>query len=133
MDHVEGILSLLGERFETFSKSDVVVGSPIELGSATVVPLSRVSVGMGAGGGVGEGRPDGKHGKHGKHGPGKGKGGGGGGGAKVRPVAVAVFTADGVEVLPIPNRRGKLDKLLDNLPELIERVKKIKDGASDKD
>ena len=130
MDHVEGILSLLGERFETFSKSDVVVGSPIELGSVTVVPLSRVSVGMGAGGGVGEGGPNGKHGKCG---PGKGKGGGGGGGAKVRPVAVAVFTEDGVEVLPIPNRRGKLDKLLDNLPELIERVKKIKDGAKEKD
>lgn len=131
MDHVEGILSLLGEQFETFSNSDVVVGTPIELGSATVVPLSRVSVGLGAGGGVGEGCANGAGGKHAKNGPGKGKGGGGGGGAKVRPVAVAVFTEAGVEVLPIPNKRGKLDKLLDNLPALIERVKKIKDDATD--
>jgi hypothetical protein len=34
------------------ARSDVVVGEPIALGEVTVVPLSRVSVGFGAGGGA---------------------------------------------------------------------------------
>jgi uncharacterized spore protein YtfJ len=107
----------VGERLAETAQSDVVVGTPIELGGVTVVPLSRVSLGLGAGGGTGEGNGA----QRGKH-PGSGTGGGSGGGAKVRPVAVAVFTAEGVEILQIPERKGRLDKLLDQLPPLVEKL-----------
>jgi uncharacterized spore protein YtfJ len=125
MEQIKEIMNLVGDRLAAVTRSDTVVGSPIEVGGVTIVPLSRVSVGIGAGGGVGEGEF--QHSTKGpmKSGAGKGEGGGSGGAARVRPVAVAVFTAEGVEILPIAGRRGKLDKLLDNIPSLVEKVKKI--------
>ena len=123
---IKEVLDLVSERLASTAKSDMVVGKPLELGGLTVVPLSRVSVGMGGGGGQGEGQGMGPGGPgrrgHNFQGVGKGVGGGCGGGAKVRPAAVAVFTPNGVKILPIPDRKGKLDKLLDRLPDLVERV-----------
>ena len=119
---IKDVLDLVTERLATTAQSDMVVGKPLELGGVTVVPLSRVSVGLGGGGGSGEGQGMGPgHGKHKT--AGKGVGGGCGGGARVRPLAVAVFTADGVKILPVPDRKGKLDKLMDRVPDLVEKVK----------
>jgi uncharacterized spore protein YtfJ len=124
MEHIKDIMQLVGDRLASAAKSDVVVGQPLELGAVTVVPLSRVSIGVGAGGGSGHGDFS-KTSKNPRHpATGKGEGGGTGGAAKVRPVGVVVFTADGVEVLSIPAKRGKLDKLFDSIPGLIEKVQK---------
>lgn len=126
---IKDVLDLVCERLAATAQSDMVVGKPLELGGVTVVPLSRVSVGMGGGGGEGEGQGmgPGGPGKRGHTGPGKGVGGGCGGGAKVRPAAVAVFTATGVKILPIPDRKGKLDKLMDKIPDLVEKVQAVVD------
>jgi uncharacterized spore protein YtfJ len=139
MQHVKELLALITGKLEHVAQSDAVVGEPIELGEVTVVPLSRISLGFGAGGGEGEGEGFGPH----SHGPpskrksappkgthGKGEGGGSVGGAKVRPVGVAVFSADGVEVLPIADRLGLIDRLFDKVPELVEKVQAITEGRS---
>ena len=120
---IKDVLDLVSDRLATTAQSDMVVGQPLELGGVTVVPLSRVSVGLGGGGGRGEGHGMGPGGprKKGPNGSGKGVGGACGGGAKVRPAAVAVFTEDGVKILPIPDARGKLDRLMDKVPELVEK------------
>lgn len=125
MQHVQELLNLIGGQLEETANSDLVAGEPLTLGKHTVVPLSRFSLGMGGGGGEGEGMPHHHHGPKfkGKQcaGPGKGTGGGTGGGAQIRPVAVAVFTDEGVKILSIPNRKGTLDKLFDKIPDLIDR------------
>ena len=46
---IGGLLDEIGK----LSKSDAVVGKPIAAGDATVVPLCRVSIGFGTGGGRG--------------------------------------------------------------------------------
>jgi uncharacterized spore protein YtfJ len=101
----------------------VVIGSPIELGELTIVPISRISIGIGAGGGEGRGASPERRKKHGGFGSGKGTGGATGGAGKVRPVAVAVIREESVEVLPVDEKTGKLDRLLDKIPDLIERFK----------
>lgn len=125
MEHVTDIVEAVCEHLGAVAKSDVVVGSPVELGTVTFVPISRISLGFGAGGGSGEGEglQGGKHGRR-KQGRGKGSGGGSGGGGRVRPVAVAVFSDSGVEILPVGDKQGKLDSLLDKVPALIERFHK---------
>ncbi len=133
MQHIKELLELITGKIEHVAQSDAVVGQPIELGEVTVVPLSRISLGFGAGGGEGEGKGFGPHGgpgpKHKKDAPyGKGHGGGTGGGAKVRPVGVAVFTAEGVEVFPITDRKGIVDKIFDKVPQLVEMVKDATEG-----
>jgi uncharacterized spore protein YtfJ len=123
MEQIRELMELVGEKLDQVAKSDAVVGEPIELGGATLVPISRLGIGLGAGGGVGEGdAPPRKRGP--RHGRGKGVGGGSGGGAKIRPVAVLAFTEAGVEVLPVPGRKGKLDQLIDRIPGWVEKFEK---------
>jgi uncharacterized spore protein YtfJ len=138
MQHVKDLLGLITGELEHVAQSDAVVGEPLELGEVTVVPLSRISLGFGAGGGQGEGEGFGPnaHGPPGKRksappkggGHGKGEGGATLGGAKVRPVGVAVFSAEGVEVLPVSDKQGLIDRLFDKVPDLVEKIQAITEG-----
>ena len=100
MQHVRDLVKLVSDRLAEVARSDLVVGQPIQAGEVTIIPLSSVSFGFGGGGGEGEGEPPHEHGPAKKMkmktAKGKGIGGGTGGGAKVHPVAVAVFTPEGV-------------------------------------
>jgi uncharacterized spore protein YtfJ len=117
MLNVEEILEAVGEELGGVAQGDAVVGSPVKLGSATVYPISLISLGLGAGGGEGEEVPSDK----GKAQAGTGQGGGGG--VKARPVAVLVFQGDEVSVLPIPSKAGPVERFLERLPDLIEKFK----------
>lgn len=117
MLNVEAILEAVGEELGGVAHGDAVVGSPVKLGTATVYPISLVSLGLGGGGGEGEeAAGDGGKGQ-------AGTGQGGGGGVKARPVAVLVFQGDEVSVLPIPRKAGAVERLLERLPDLLEKLK----------
>jgi len=125
MEQVEAIIEQVTTTLSELAQSDVVVGSPIELGQVTVVPISRISAGFGGAGGEGEADTEGKKSKNdSSSSAGTGKGSGSGGAALVRPVAVVVLSEARVDVLTIPEKPGKLGKLADQIPELIERLQK---------
>jgi uncharacterized spore protein YtfJ len=121
MNHVSSILEAVSLQLDKVASSNVVVGRALPVGEWTVVPISRVSMGLGAGGGTGEGEAH-HHKKH-NLGRGKGTGGGAGGGGKVRPVAVLAFGPAGLQVFPIADRPGKLDRVIDKLPDWIEHFR----------
>lgn len=129
MKHIQELVELLVGRLETISQSDAVVGTAIKLGNITIVPLSRISIGMGAGGGTGEGHHPGGPRARQMAGKGKGTGGGTGGGATVRPAAIAVFTEEGVEIMPIPDQPGWLEKLLEKVPDLVSKITEAAQAA----
>ncbi len=88
--------------------SKTVVGDPIQLNGATVVPL--VSIGFGFGAGEGEGsEPSGK---------GSGHGGGTGGGGGIKPVAVLVADKDGVRLESIKGAGSVFGKVAEAVTEL---------------
>ncbi len=113
------MMRFVGEELATFANNDAVVGSPIELGNVTVVPISRVSIALGGGGAGshGAGKLTAKEQKT----AGEGAGGASTGAARVRPIAVAVFTEKRVEVLTIPDSSRRRDKMFDMIPDLISR------------
>lgn len=117
MVNVEEILEAVGEELGGVAHGDAVVGSPVKLGTATVYPISLVSLGLGGGGGQGE-EGAGESGKSQA-----GEGNGGGGGVKARPVAVLVFQGDEVSVIPIPRKAGPVERFLERLPDLLEKFK----------
>ena len=117
MTQVEEILKAVSEELSGVATGDAVVGSPIPLGEVIIYPISMVSVGMGGGGG--EGETVAAAGAKGE----KGMGGGSGGGARACPVAVLAVSAAGVKVVPLPQRRGVVEKLLERIPDLVNRVK----------
>ena len=120
---IDDISSVLSDT----ANSEIVVGQPVKLGAVNIVPLSRVSIGFGGGGGEGDQHlGHNRDVKKGKGFSGKGKATGAGGGAKVRPVAVIIFSEDGVRVEKIPERSGKLDKLFEKIPDFIDKMQKRK-------
>ncbi len=121
MEHLNGILEAVSMELDKIAHSDIVVGKPVTAGDHTIVPISRVSVGFGAGGGSGEG--DTAPGKKRHRGKGTGTGGAAGGGGKVRPVAVLLFGPAGLQVMPIADKPGKLDRVIDKLPGWIDQLK----------
>lgn len=104
-------INLIFEKLESFLKTKTVVGEPLTVGDTTIIPFINLSFGLGSGGGNG-----------GDEKCGNGSGGGGGAGAKVSPTAILVIRGDQVELLPI-KKTGGLDKLLDMVPDIVDKIK----------
>jgi uncharacterized spore protein YtfJ len=103
-------IGILFEKLEKLLTSKTVIGEPIKIGEATLIPFITTSFGLAAGGG------DGYEAK-GAH----GVGGGSGIGAKISPTAVLVIKGDKTEVIPI-KKNGGLEKLIDMVPDIVEKV-----------
>lgn len=107
---VEGII----RRVTDTIKTETVIGEPITLGEVTLLPVMNVSFGFGGGGG------DGASG-----GTNQGTGSGAGGGARMTVAGMVVVKGDEVSFVPTNKSSGKsgsFDKLLDALPDLLEKL-----------
>jgi uncharacterized spore protein YtfJ len=105
-------MQILLERLRDLVQTDTVIGKPIEAGGVIIIPVSRVSVGFGAGGNMKS------------QGPGDGslKGGGGGGGVKVEPLGFVVISGGKAEVLQMTPDQPAINKLVDLLPDIWDKV-----------
>lgn len=100
------------DKLESFLKTKTVVGEPMKIGDVTIVPFIDISFGLGTGGGSGiEDKGN------------KGSGGGAGSGGKISPTAILVIKGDQIELLPI-KKSGGLDKLIEMVPNIIEKANK---------
>lgn len=123
MENIEDIVkSTLGE-IEKILSTKSVIGEPVKLENATVIPLIQLGFGfgIGSGGGGGKGRESG-------HGEGSGSGVGAGGG--VKPVAMIVIDKDGARVVPVTKKSSMIEKMGDVIPKVIEKIgdKKKEEG-----
>lgn len=100
---------------------NTVVGEPIETpDGVTLVPVSKVSFGLASGGG--------EYGKEALH-----FGGGNGAGAKIEPIGFLVIRSGNVRMLNItPPAATTLDRLLEILPQLIDRVDEFVEKQQEK-
>ena len=106
----------------TLADSQTIIGDPISVGEVTLIPVSKVSIGVGIGGGT--------YGKETSNGAGAG-----GTGLTVSPVAFIVVDKSGAtsilnigsepSVSRISGTVCEIDKALDNVPGIVEKVKKI--------
>ncbi len=103
---LEELLQSVLPELRQIAKAQTVIGDPIQAGDSTVVPVSKVSVGFGAG----EGR-DPKQG-----------GGGTGGGAMIEPIAFIVITEGKVQLVPVTSKDTTVGKVIDLVPEILDRV-----------
>lgn len=99
--------------FDDFKKmitTESVVGEPIYLGDATIVPFVDISFGFGSG----------------THG---GNTSGGAGGGKVTPTAVLIMKGERVELFSIKNAtaNGTIDKVINMVPEVISHFTRKKE------
>ena len=110
MEVVENLVKTALGEIEKVLSTRTVVGEPMTVEGATLVPLISVGFGFGAGGGSGKGEAKQK---------GEGEGGGTGGGAWVKPIAIIIIDKEGVRIEPI---RGGLSTAIEKLGETIPRM-----------
>jgi uncharacterized spore protein YtfJ len=101
------LASIIGE-LRKIAATETIVGKPVALGDKKVVPISRILVGFGVGGGEGKSK-DAK----------QEFAGGGGGGARVEPVGFIVI--DGEKVSFLPSKPGKFDEIIELVPDVIDK------------
>ncbi len=104
------------EKVKLMADANTVVGQPIVTGDVTIIPVSRVSLGFGMGGtdfSSKNQKPDADN----------CFGGGGATGMSIDPLAFLVIRGDNVRVLPmLPPTDGAVGRLVDMLPELVDKV-----------
>jgi uncharacterized spore protein YtfJ len=110
------LLESIAEKVRSLARTDTIVGDPIVLGDATILPVTRVMVGFGGGSGSGDAARSGDAPKA------AGSGGGGGGGVRVEPAAFIVLQGGQVAVMAAPGKRGALSELFEQVPDLIEKI-----------
>ena len=101
--------SLIGE-LKTLAKTETIVGSPFSAGEFTLIPISRVSLGVGAGGGTGGDERKGA----------AGEGGGGGGGIRIQPVALVAVRGAELHVQTL-GRGAAFTHTVERMPELVQK------------
>ena len=102
------------DKIRSMVESNSVVGEPITVGDVTMIPISRISVGLGGGGSD-------FNAKHPNQEP--PFGGGIGAGVKVTPVAFMVIKGDSVRMLPVaeaPNTTA--DRVIEMVPDVIDQI-----------
>lgn len=110
-------LDMIFDKLQNFLKTETVVGEPIKIGDATLVPFITVSFGCGGGGGEGKAEKDLE-----------GAGSGIGACARITPNAVLVIKGDDISMLPVKNK-SSLENLIKMVPDI---VKKFKPGDKEK-
>ncbi len=104
----------LMEGVDGFISSKTVVGEPIYMEGTILLPLVDVTFGMGAGAFIGEKR----------------KNSGGGVGAKLSPSAVLVIQDGVTKMVSVKNQDG-ISKLLDMLPDFVNKFMQRRDQKKD--
>src|SRR5262245_10005123 len=102
----------------TISKTETIVGEPLQAGDATLLPIHRVRIGFAAATANGKGRASAREGQS--------RGGGAGGTVQLDPVAVLAVGADGTpRVLAVDGEaEGGMQRLLEQVPDLLLRAAK---------
>lgn len=111
---IKGIMDTTMEKFRAMVDADTVIGDPITVDGATVIPVSKVSFGLATGGSDFSG---------------KGNtpmfGGGGGAGVSITPVAFIVIKGQEVKMLQIYKDESSANKAIGVLPELFEKISSL--------
>ncbi len=114
-EEFKGTVQTLFQGLDSYVSSKTVVGEPIHIGDTIILPLVNVSLGLGAGVFDKE----------------KSNNGGGGMGCKMVPSAVLVINNGSTRLINIQTHTG-MDKLLDMLPDFVDRVSKDKEAKNTK-
>ena len=105
MPDIKEIAKTTMTEIERLLNAKTVVGDPISVEDATIIPLVSFGFGFGAGGGQGKSEKTGV-----------GDGGGTGGGGGMKPVAIIISTKEGVRVQPIrPGGTGLVEKIAESI------------------
>lgn len=105
---VETLIEKVMGELHRIVQTETVIGEPVQVGKVTLIPVSKISFGFGAGGQEGKGQS------------------GTGGGATVEPIAFLVIDEDGrVQILNLKDKEASLGQLVGLVPDALAKIKKF--------
>lgn len=116
---IQGLMDTAMSNIKSMVDVNTVIGDPVTAADGTlIIPVSTVDFGFGAGGSefapkqntITNGEKNALF------------GGGCGGGAKVKPIAFLVVSNGNVRILPISQNSTPVDKIIDLVPEMVDKV-----------
>lgn len=110
------VVDSLMKNMDHLVGSKTVVGEATSVGDAIIVPLVDISFGVGAGASVND----------------KKNGGAGGMSAKMSPSAVLILQNGNAKLVSVKNQDA-VTKIVDLIPEVIDKIKAKKEGMMDSD
>lgn len=104
------------EKIRTMVDANTIIGTPIQTGEVTLIPVSRLSFGIASGGSdfvTKSQKPEQEN----------SFGGGSGAGAKLEPVAFLIIRGESVRLLPVvPGPATTVDRVIEAVPEVVDKV-----------
>ncbi len=126
---IEGLMLTAMNSIENMIDVNTIIGEPIEtVNNIVIIPVSKVAFGFAAGGSEFKGETRDEYNKKDKTENVQYRlpfGGGSGAGVSINPIAFLVVENDKVRLLPV-NHSSCIDKLLDYVPDLFEKVSQTK-------
>ncbi len=105
---VETLIEKVMGELHRIVQTETVVGEPVQAGNVTLIPVSKISFGFGAGGQEGKGQS------------------GTGGGATVEPIAFVVIDAEGrVQIMNLKDKEASLGQLVGLVPDALAKIRKF--------
>ncbi len=127
---IEGLMEAAMNNIRDMIDVNTIVGEPMKIGdNVTIIPISKVSFGFAAGGSEfkGESIEDYKKIESEENITYRNPfGGGAGAGVTIKPVAFLTIKNDMIKLLPVEHN-CTIDKIVDYIPELLEKTEKMID------
>lgn len=111
---VNKIMESTLQRLRDMVDVSTVIGEPIQQGSVTLIPVSRISYGFGSGG---TDLPSKQNSEL--------FGGAGGGGVSIAPIAFIVIENGKCRMMQINNYTSSADRAIAMIPELVDKVTEL--------
>lgn len=125
---IEGLMTTAMNSIQDMIDVNTIIGEPIETSNnVIIIPISKVSFGFAAGGSEFRGETIDEYSKRENEEDIQYRlpfGGGSGAGVSINPIAFLVVQSEGVRLLPV-NYSSTVDKLLDYVPEIMEKANSI--------
>ena len=118
---ITSVVHSLLDGLHSMSKSETIIGDAYVVGEATIVPVHRLRVAVGAGTLSGGAKQDGSSGESG--------GVGCGGAVQIEPVAVIAIGRDNVpRIMFVEHQEDALQHLVRQLPDVLTKAAKLLSG-----
>ena len=122
---IEGLMTTAMNSIQDMIDVNTIIGEPIETSNnIAIIPISKVSFGFAAGGSEFKGETVDEYRKREKEEEVQYRlpfGGGSGAGVTINPIAFLVIQGENVKLMPV-NYSSSIDKLLDYIPDLLEKT-----------
>ena len=115
------LITTLLEGFKAVAKTETIVGEGIKVGEFTVLPVSKISLGIGAGAGTEQIKTSG------------GSGGVGGGGICVDPIAFLVVKEGEVSIISLRRMPAVIESFFGKIPDMMEKAVNIFKGKKQRE